>query len=247
MNSTSITSSQRNLSRILAVLFCLFSVTVIHAQTYSVSSDYTTASNPNGVWTYGWTATLGGSLNLYSVITTATDGGSTSAWLDPNNDGGASDVPSVGNNSSGQSFVDGSYTLPSGWAYFAPGLGNGDFSDIRFTAPTGGIYNIDLLFQGGQTADPYETDSDVYVLTPGGTAFSYNIVGTGEKGYEGDVSLNAGQTINIAVGVDASQLSGLSDNTNLQGTISLASVPEPSTWATLIVGAGTLVLFRRRR
>jgi hypothetical protein len=66
-----------------------------------------------------------------------------------------------------------------------------------------------------------------------------------QQSYSGSTALAAGQTINIAVGYDASRENGGSDNTNLQGTITL--VPEPSTWVMLVGAAGSLVGFLRRR
>jgi hypothetical protein len=39
---------------------------------YDVAQDFSIASNPNGVWTYGYETTLGGPLTLYSY-STATD------------------------------------------------------------------------------------------------------------------------------------------------------------------------------
>ena len=34
---------------------------VAQAATYDVSNDFSTSSNPNGVWSYGYETTLGGS------------------------------------------------------------------------------------------------------------------------------------------------------------------------------------------
>src|SRR4051812_37320619 len=40
------------------------------AATYDISNDFSLANNPNGVWTYGFSTTLGGSLTLYDVAST---------------------------------------------------------------------------------------------------------------------------------------------------------------------------------
>jgi hypothetical protein len=232
---------------LIAALAGLFSITAIHAQTFSIGGNFSTTSNPNGVWSYGWLPSLGGSLTLYTVNTPDTEGGGTSdAWRDPNND--ASNEPYASNNSSGTTYVDGSAIQPSGWSGFAPGISNGDLSDFRFTAPATGDYLFNLIFQGGQDANPEATDTDVYVYAHGGTQFTANINGFGaasQQAYDGTLSLTAGQTVDIAVGYAASRENGISDNTNLQGTITV--VPEPSKWVMLTGALGSLLVFHRRR
>src|SRR5262249_12496729 len=37
---------------------------------YSAANDFSLASNPNGVWSYGYENTLGASLQLYDIATT---------------------------------------------------------------------------------------------------------------------------------------------------------------------------------
>src|SRR5438309_1356622 len=47
------------------------------ATTYDISTDFSTASDPNGVWTYGFSTTLGGTLMLYDHPSTS---GSIQIW-----------------------------------------------------------------------------------------------------------------------------------------------------------------------
>jgi hypothetical protein len=42
-----------------------------HATVFDVSADFSLASNPNGVWTYGSETTLGGPLTLYTISGTS--------------------------------------------------------------------------------------------------------------------------------------------------------------------------------
>jgi len=194
---------------------------ILNAKTYSVSGDYSSTTNPNGVWSYGWLASLGGTLTLYSVNTSGTHGGVATGWSDPNNDN--SGEPNLGNNSSGTDYYEANtgFNLPNGWAFFSPSRYNGQLSDFRFTAPTTGNYNLNLDFQGGQTAP---TDTDVYVFTDNSILYSANVDGYGapsQQSYSGTVALAAGQTVDIAVGYAPSHEAGDNDNTNVQGTITL--------------------------
>src|SRR5664280_1712064 len=50
---------------------------VAQATTYNISNDFSTASNSNGVWTYGYSTSLGGVLTNYNVGGTA---GSIQSW-----------------------------------------------------------------------------------------------------------------------------------------------------------------------
>src|SRR6476660_6663080 len=47
---------------------------------YDAVRDFSIVSNPNGVWSYGWTSTLGSPLNLYTVMDSTTFPG-LSGWL----------------------------------------------------------------------------------------------------------------------------------------------------------------------
>ena len=44
------------------------------AQSYNPAGDFSLAGNPNGVWSYGWSTTLGSAFNLDSSNTTAYSG-----------------------------------------------------------------------------------------------------------------------------------------------------------------------------
>jgi len=234
---------KRHLGGFSAALVILLSIAAGHGQTYSISGDYSSTTNPTGVWSYGWIASLGASLNLYTVnFSVPGQSGSNSAW---NSGGGSTSDPAFGNNSSGTTYVNGDFTEPTGWAFFAPGVDDTDLSDVRFTAPNAGSYNLNLAFEGAQS-EP--TDTDVYVFTNGSDLYSANVDGFGgssEQTYNGTVSLTAGQTVEIAVGHGPGQSIGNYDNTNVQGTIT--AVPEPSTWGMLIVGAGSMLGFLHRR
>lgn len=57
-------SGSRTLLVALAML--ALSVTMSCAMTWDVQSDFTTASNPNGAWSYGWQPSFGTAMNLYN-------------------------------------------------------------------------------------------------------------------------------------------------------------------------------------
>jgi hypothetical protein len=48
----------RNTSALLGLLLA----SAAQATTFDIHTDFSTASNPNGVWSYGYSTTLGGTL-----------------------------------------------------------------------------------------------------------------------------------------------------------------------------------------
>lgn len=216
------------------------STPVVSASNYSVTGDFSATTNPNGAWTYGWLDHLGGVFTQYTVPGSATAGGTIQTWHDP-----AVyylGTPSVWNNSSASAFVSGTVNYSAGWAGFHPGPEN-QMSDFRFTAVSAGTYALAFDFQG---ADVDGTSTDVHVYSGGGDLFSASIVGYGDatrKSFSGTVFLNAGQTVDIAVGYATNSL--WNDSTAVRGTI--AAVPEPETYALMIAGLGLLGFAARRR
>ena len=211
------------------------------AATYSITDDFSATTNPNSAWTYGWLTELGGTFTTYTAPDSTSAGGTIQTWHDP-----AIyylGTPSVWNNASSSAFATGSVVYSAGWAGFHPGPEN-QMSDFRFTAQTAGTYTVAFDFQG---ADIYGTSTDVHVYTGSRDLFSANINGYGDatrKSFSGTVFLNAGQTVDIAVGYGTGSL--WNDSTAVRGSIA-AAVPEPETYALLLAGLALMGGIARRR
>lgn len=119
-------------------------------------------------------------------------------------------------------------------------------------APTAGTYNLSFDFQSADTA-AFNTRG-VVIYTNATSIFSATIQGSADPddpalsrmSFSGSVFLNSGQTVDIAVnrGPDGVYFN---DSTALRGTITLAAIPEPETYAMLLAGLGLLGFAARRR
>lgn len=215
------------------------------AQTYDAAGDFSASSNPNGVWSYGYENTLGGPLNLYTTQFAPT--ATTSGW----NDNISADVPMVIKNfgsSPDSGFAD--LVLQPGQLAFHPGPQD-QFSIVRFTAAQGGLYNLTSSFVPVTTDG---TTTDVHVLKNGTSLFDGSVSGTYNAphgaAYSDAFSLNAGDTVEFAVGYGANGNYN-SDSTGLAATLTAAPVPEASTTVSLglmlALGLGAVAVARRRK
>lgn len=211
-----------NVKRVCATLFVglLAAAPLAHAVVYDVATDFSLASNPNGVWTYGYSGTLGGTLNLYDQA--AIDGVGNNTWR-------STVVQSLG------APVD--WKRTDGTTAFHPGP-NGEYSIYRFTAPSLGTYNLSVIFSGIDS-----TTTDVHVLQGSNSLFSGNINGFGStSSYATSLSLAANDIVDFAVGFGNGSF--YYDSTGIAAT--LTPVPEPETYALLLSGL-VLVGFAARR
>ncbi len=202
----------------LAALAIALAGTAAQAVTYDPAAEFSVAGNPNGNYTYGYAASLGGALTPYTVSGTNVFG-VYSAW---------------------QSTVDtflGVYRFNSNNTLILHPSYFGLISVLRFTAPTTGTYAINGSFANGDNAS-----TDVHVLLNGVSAFDGTIGTTAP--FALSQSLTAGSTIDFAVGF-GSNGNYFNDSTFLAASISV--VPEPATWTLLIGGfAMTGGALRRR-
>jgi hypothetical protein len=129
------------------------------AQTYDSVKDFSITSNANGVWSYGWTPTLGGTFNLYTVTDTTSVPGM-SAWLESGTY--YIDPPYVAHNdTSGTICILPTVCIPPTYLHLHPGA-SGQYTIVRWTAPSAGTYDIRGRFVGLDYAGP--TTTDVHVL-----------------------------------------------------------------------------------
>ena len=186
----------------LAVMtMCLSSpvlAVTIHDPVADYDAGWLAGTNPNGVWTYGWSSMLTSSLTLYPRNRTTTQdcGGSTyRAWDDPANSFGF--TPAIIKNI-GPDCSNGNVDIPAGvMTLHFGGLSGRDYSHIVFTAPFDAVYLLDVTFTGRQNS----LNSDVHILANGSPLLSDLITGNLQtKSFAGTVFLTAGQTIDFAVG-----------------------------------------------
>ena len=225
---------------------------------YDASADFSTTSNPSpldgGVFSYGREPMLGGAftLDLYQKTITGNLSGQLQGW-----GGGDSGFPMVLKNTSSQAFVSSQYgstiTIAPSQLDILPGA-NGEYSVLRFTAPTTSTFSFTGDFNG---ADSHPTTTDVHVLennvsiADGGI----NVNGGGNTASltGSSFALTQGDTLDFVVGYGNGSFNY--DSTGLYAKVTDlkggAPVPEASTTVSfgllLILGLGALAVSARRR
>jgi hypothetical protein len=176
---------------------------------YDAVSDFSITANPNGVWSYGWSATLGGPLNLYTN-TDSTCYTGISAWslytcttFLP--------APQILHNNTDHVIhlaVFPQIAVPPTNLLLHP-VAAGEYRVLQWTAPNAGIFKIRALYQGLDAAGP--TTTDVHVLVQSAkTQITTSLLGGQIQSYElpmtatfPAVKLSAGDTVSFAVGFGA--------------------------------------------
>jgi hypothetical protein len=226
----------------------------VQSQTYDANADYNTnlvtGTNPNGVWTYGWSTNPTSVLTPYTRHHVVNAGPTANAWDDPSHIVG--NVPLVYKNTGPDYPDDGNISIPANALILHGGGPNGsggfenDFSHVVFTAPSDGNYALTSTFQLRQHNVP---PASVNVLSNGTLLFNDTLSSfLQSSSYSNTFHLNAGYTLDFAVGF-ASPPTALSGNSvKLSSTITAVATPEPGTIA-LLLSAMTpaLALLRRRR
>ena len=162
------------------------------ATIHDVAADFSLAANPNGVWSYGYTTTLGGALILY------TDKGTSSGleyWFKNLYLG----APGVAYNPTDTTLDVGTPQYGPGQVGFHPGP-NGQNAIIRFTVPVSGTYHLESSFVG---IDERGTTTDVHVLVNAVSIFDGIVQGFGPgtgPSFVTDLTLAEGDRVDFAVG-----------------------------------------------
>lgn len=155
-------------------------------------------TNPNGVWTYGWSSALTSPLIVYPrhrTISPDCAPNPYNVWDDPGNN--VSFTPSILKNV-GATCADGNVDVPSqALDLHFGGASGSSYSHIVFTAPSDGTYAVSWTFTGHQN----NVNSDVHILVNGHSVLSDLItVNRQTKSFAGSVALLVGQRIDFAVG-----------------------------------------------
>jgi hypothetical protein len=221
--------------RFLIVLLVAGQLTLalcVRAGTYDVAADFSTNSNPNGVWSYGYANVLGGSLILYTTATSFT--ASIIGW--------GSGPPADFYNTSDNAASDGTPYLGPHQAAFHPGP-SGEYSIYRFTAPAAGNYQLQAAFVG---ADVVGTSTDVHVLVNNSSIFDGLVNGFGPgtgPSFSTNLVLQANDRIDFEVG--AGNNGFLYDSTGIQATLTsspqlsiqpVSAVQVQFSWSTNFIG-----------
>ena len=213
-----------------ALAFSAFTASAV--TTYDAAADFSTASNPNGVWSYGFTSSgLGGAFFALNDTTPLIAG-----FQDWTLSGG---LPAVYKNATASPITAGTATYAPGSLGFHPG-DNNLTAVVRFTAPTAGLYDYNATFFRQDT----QATSQIGFYNNGaqvGSLFSSSNFPVTKSGTA--VFLAAGATLDAEVGNGGNGKNF--DSTGL--TFTVTAVPEPETAALMLAGLAAVGFVAKRR
>jgi len=182
------------------------------AQTYNPATSFekrwTTQSNRNGVWSYGYSLGFTNPIRLYDkTAKNGVNGPNAEYWFSPSVDVGTS--PSAEYND-GPAYNDGNVDLLANEFLLVAGIG-GQYSDLIFTAPVGGEYFIAGNFRGAQ----YGVGTVVGIVANGKLVFSSSVTSVSQLApFRITLNLQARNTVVFSVGPGSG-----SQNTGLSATV----------------------------
>ena len=214
------------------------------AAIYNAVDDFS-ASNPNGVWSYGYMVTLGGPFNLLTVFSPAASNNTNDidAWAYSTNYPDGTATPYVGHNT--LTTTDTFFNLPPDLLQMHPGDPTAadphPYAVVRWTAPALIVTTVQVsglfstMFNGQATTDVHILVDGVEVTLPS-NIFS----GTGaEIPFNFSANVSPGSTIDFVVGPNGNYNG---DSTGLAATIN--TVPEPATRWTLLLPFAAWLAYR---
>ncbi len=170
----------------------------LQGTTYVAALDFeqgwTTQSNPNGVWSYGYSSGFSKRITLYDqTAQPGIDEPNAQFWVSSSVNIGES--PSVEFNN-GPFYDDGIVDFGQDEFMLVAGSG-GQYSDLVFTAPTDGAYQVWAGFRG----DQYKIGAVVGVVVRGKLLFNSTVTAVGQgPQFNAIVRLKAGNKVVISVG-----------------------------------------------
>jgi len=192
-----------------------------NATVYDVVSGFSSASNPDGVWSYSYAGALFTDNTPFNAsfpeIWWTGQGIPLSAY--------------VTQNVSGSTITTGTITVPNNTLWLDPESWSN--VAVTFTAPTAGTYNIAGDFLGIDTTGNLH---GVEILSNSSVVFADTIVAGETDSFSLSASLAQGGTISFIVESPGSfGCSYCYLSTGLQAQVS-SGVPEPATWAMMLLG-----------
>lgn len=220
------------------------------AATFDVVADYNTAA-----FTYGF----GSAGATFTALTNNYAGGCQNrAAFTCHANASPFDLPSIGKNIGAIPITFANVTLPNDVVFLHPGAITGQDAILRFTAATSNMYTLSGKFirldailtpnggQDGISASIFKVSGSTYT-----SLYSDILVGglNSSIGFTGlSTTLAAGDSIEFAVN---RRTAFNTDSTGLQAIITsgggVPGIPEPATWAMLIIGFGLVGGTARRR
>ncbi len=197
------------------------------ALTYDLGTDFSFARNPNGAWSYGYTVGATLAVDQFALDTYVADaGGDPIAFWHPANPATSSAgyYPYVAENTGSVSASE-----EASWALrprevAMEGSNVGQYSVVRFVAPSAGTYQVQVHFEGIHFR---LSSTDVHVVGGDAGLFASNIGGYGgdpafhdiEGGspsadFDGAVPLRANDVVMFAVGY-GTNMTNYNDTTGL--------------------------------
>lgn len=198
--------------------------------TFDAFADFSILANPNGVWSYGYTMTLGSLLIPHSTAQADFVPG-VDRWVTPSIDYWLM----VGKNKTGANITTAPPTAyyPSDMLLVHPTV-SWSYSVVRWTAPAGGTYSFTGKFAGLDSVTSV-ADTDVHILHNSITDLLAPTVlrGVGtEKTFSISRAVAAGDTIDFAVGKGPS---GFHQNDSTGLKVSITGPPASVTTGTIHV------------
>jgi hypothetical protein len=193
-----------------------------------MSEGFAADSNPNGPWSYGWVRELSGPFSLLTVphLSRVDNGAMVPSWQLT-----SSQEPVVFHNSNDSTITvgNGATAFEPGEMWFHPGQDGRqeNFGVIRFTVPSGagGHYEIRTAVAPVYHGSP-QGDTDFHVVHNGEEIFGRFLDIADKTGYTNILSLEAGDTVDFAIGRGADgRLSG--SCLRIAGVLSLTTNAPP--------------------
>lgn len=231
----------RKLPRLLAFVFLLAMATSVGwADSWDAASSFeqgfVSKSNPNGVWSYGWSSGFTNPSMLYDQTAQGIEDNNPNGqfWLSSTHNIGSSPAAEYND---GPAFNDNNVDFLANEFILVAGIG-GEYSDLVFTAPATGTYSLASSFRGAQ----FGIGVVVGVVVDGNVVFNSTVTSVNQiVPFNTDLNLSAGDTVVLSVGPGG----GL-QNTGVAATFT--SVPEPSSLLLIgTAGLGGLLRLRRYR